>query len=515
MFLNLTVLLLISAVLINFVLIITSQQDLINSEEEKGGILIDLLKHEINCLFLKNNEAINIDRFKAWLKQNISDENIKYLIVLDKYFNVNLLLGVNDISSSMASAIQNQIQESIRKEKTLVKSIGHTFGIIWEKDHYIIITTPLASDMVGPAGLGLVMNLDAVYKKVRRNQILVLQYILTNTIILAVLGFYRVSKIVLMPINRLVDRAEEYRGDDDIETLFAEDQGNEFNRLSRALNRMFARINVDNQKLKQTVASLEKANLDLNLAQKDIIRAEKLASVGRLASGIAHEIGNPIGIINGYLALLKQNDLGVEEKIDYLTRTENEINRVDSIIRQLLDFSRPSQRVYEQINVHEILSDTIEMLKVQPMVAKIDIHTRFEAFMDIVYADANQLKQVFLNVVLNAVDAMTAVSRLRKGRLDIKSEIELQQNKQLNKTVDMLRLEFKDNGPGIPSDLINNIFDPFYTTKEPGKGTGLGLSVSFMIIERFDGTIEAHSQEGVGTTMIITLPLLFKDKTVE
>ena len=125
-------------------------------------------------------------------------------------------------------------------------------------------------------------------------------YIIVNLVILVFIGIYRISKLYLQPLSRLAKRAEEYKENDDL-IFSVRRQDNELNRLSKALNSMLKRISEDKQKLRSTVQSLEKANLELKKVQKEIIRAEKLASVGRLSAGIAHEIGNPIGIIIGYL----------------------------------------------------------------------------------------------------------------------------------------------------------------------------------------------------------------------
>jgi signal transduction histidine kinase len=275
---------------------------------------------------------------------------------------------------------------------------------------------------------------------------------------------------------------------------------------------MLGRIAEDKEKLRHSVTSLEKANVDLKNAQREIIRAEKLASVGRLSAGIAHEIGNPIGIVMGYLDLLKQSDLTDDEASEYIQRTEDELNRINTIIRQLLDLSRPSKEGVEPIRVHEIIQDITEVIKFQPLMSGITIDLRLEAPQDRVLADPNQLRQVFLNLMLNAGDAIGSneSTRNKDGRITIESAVQaVGEEPGQNGTgrQSMLTVEVSDNGPGIAEENLSNIFDPFFTTKEPGKGTGLGLSVSFMIIEGIGGRITAGSQDSQGTVMTLTLPL--------
>ena len=275
---------------------------------------------------------------------------------------------------------------------------------------------------------------------------------------------------------------------------------------------MLRRISADKEKLRSTVLSLEETNLELKKAQQEIIRAEKLASVGRLSAGIAHEIGNPIGIVMGYLDLIKQADTPKSERNEYIDRTEKEIERINTIIRQLLEISRPSKADRSQVSVHDLIDDISDVLNVQPLMSNIELQRYLNAEKDMVKADPNQLRQVFLNLIINAADAISALDNdnngHQKGRLEIATEI--QRNTQFNATAtgSLLKIMFTDNGPGIADENISNIFDPFFTTKDPGKGTGLGLSVSFMIVESLGGKMTVDSEPGEGTTMVIYLPLI-------
>ena len=344
------------------------------------------------------------------------------------------------------------------------------------------------------------MSLAGVYGILRRTQHVLFIYILVNTVIFTLIGFYRMTRIAVRPLQRLVKRAEEYQDDNEMFFL-SEREDNEFSKLSKALNRMLGHIAEDKEKLKVAVASLEEANFDLKQAQNDIIRAEKLASVGRLSAGIAHEIGNPIGIINGYLELLKGNDISNNEREEFLQRTEAELKRIDTIIRQLLDFSRPSSEDVKTVSVHAIIEDTIGASRFHPLMSDIDLDLRLFAESDGVIADPSKLRQVFLNLIINSADAILSSKDPSKGRISIISDVQKKIRDDSNQSM--------DNGIGIAETDLENIFDPFFTTKAYGKGTGLGLSVCFMIVEGMGGKIEASSQEGQGTTMTLYLPLHF------
>jgi len=346
-------------------------------------------------------------------------------------------------------------------------------------------------------------------------QKIVLFYILLNTLFLALFGFYLIYRSTIRPINRLVKRAEEFKEGDTFFLTSSAEQ-NEFGKLSSSLNVMLRRLEDNKAELKTSISSLEKANLELQQAQEEIIRSEKLASVGRLASGVAHEIGNPIGIVLGYLGLLKGSDLNDEERQDFINRIEKEISRINRTIRNLLDFSRPSKGEMKVVSVHKIIGDMIDILKPQPMVSDSEIFFAKGAKKDTVLSDPDKLKQVFLNLSMNAIDAMGAgqsKDESQKNMLSIRTSLspEAKPNKKVNGS--RIYIEFVDNGPGIPAEELTRIFDPFYTTKEPGKGTGLGLSVSLRIIEDIGGDIKVKSEVGKGTKIIVILPLYSATKT--
>jgi signal transduction histidine kinase len=377
---------------------------------------------------------------------------------------------------------------------------------VWKQGQDMIISAPLIREGRVVGGSSVALSLTGVYEILGRTQHILLIYILVNTVVFTFIGFYRLTRIAVRPLQRLVKRAEEYQDDNEMFFL-SESEDNEFSKLSKALNRMLGHIAEDKEKLQDAVASLEKANFDLKQAQKDIIRAEKLASVGRLSAGIAHEIGNPIGIINGYLELLKGNDISNTDREEFLQRTEAELKRIDTIIRQLLDFSRPSREDVKTVSVHAIIEDSIGTSRFHPLMSDIDLDLRLIAENDGVIADPNQLRQVFLNLMINAADAILSSKNPSKGKISIVSDVQKNIRDDSTDGADVLRVDYIDNGIGIAEADLENIFDPFFTTKAYGKGTGLGLSVCFMIVEKMGGKIEASSQEGQGTTITVYLPL--------
>jgi two-component system, NtrC family, sensor kinase len=391
----------------------------------------------------------------------------------------------------------------LASETTQYDHLGLAWAVFWWHPEAILVSVPIGRDGLLLGAMASVVPLTPLYDKLRQYNKPVFIYILINTVVLSFVGLYRIFRIYLRPIDRIIHQADDYGRDEDLFFTFRQEDS-ELNRLSSALNRMLQRIAEDRQKLRESVLCLEKANAGLKQAQNEIIRAEKMASVGRLAAGIAHEIGNPIGIVLGYLDLLKQPDLQREEHDDFTRRAEKEIQRINTVIRQLLDLARPKEGRAGIVAVHEVIQDIVQVMTHQPMMADIRLRTRLEAADDRLWADADQLRQVFLNLLLNAGDAIRAAGRPGNGHITIHTATG---QGPPPREAQGLTIRFEDNGEGIAPDQIETIFDPFYTTKEPGKGTGLGLAVSYMIIQKLGGAITVESRPGHGTTLVIHLPL--------
>jgi len=502
---SLAILLLVSMLFIDFIMVVTAQKNFIQSELTKGHLFSSLVSKHIDNLPDTSSAEIQSDLssaltngdFRKNIDEFLNDFNISGALIIDKSINI---IYQTDFGNKELKELERMILNSVREGKESVHFTGSTWGVFWRQRQTLSMAIPLHLDGKIVAGTGIVINLDKFYSDLRDSQQLVMFYIIMNTLILTCIGFYRMHRLSIKPIHRLVKRASEYNDKENFVFKY-EKEKSEFGHLSRALNSMLVRIADDREMLQASLESLEKTNFQLKKARNEIIRAEKLASVGRLSAGIAHEIGNPIGIVLGYLELLKQKTISDDEKKDFINRAENEIARINVIIRQLLDFSRPAVEKIENISIHEIINEVINILSTQPLMNSIKVDTIFNAEDDRVHADPNRLHQVFLNLMINACDAILSGENKENGKILIKTKVVVN-----NGQPDMMKIEFIDNGPGILPDNLVNIFDPFYTTKEPGKGTGLGLSVGFMIVEQIGGAIKVGDAGDAGTNMTVYLP---------
>ena len=499
---NLAVLLFMAMILIDLVSVVTVRRELIRSEVSKASLILSFIKDELHRASVGIAGAVESES-GSLLSKMIADSQIANALLL-KADGETIYLG--EPSEIPRKELIVYTQRAISAGKEANHFVGTTWGIFWKQKAKLIASAPLKNSNSNPAGLSIVLPLESVYNVLRHSQQIIFIYIAINLVILTYIGIYRISKLYLLPLGRLAKRAEDYKEDDEL-IFSVRKEDNELNRLSKALNIMLKRISADKEKLRSTVLSLEKANLELKKAQKEIIQAEKLASVGRLSAGLAHEIGNPLGIVTGYLDLLKQKDISANERDEYIGRTETEIERISTIIRQLLEVSRPSGSDRRAVSVHELIHDTASVIQVQPLMSNIRLVLELNAEADTVLADSNQLRQVFLNLIINAADAISVEAHNADGKLNIITALEADSNSDPISPAANLKVLFVDNGPGIEPEHLDNVFDPFFTTKDPGRGTGLGLSVSFMIVESMGGTMTATSEAGKGTTMKISLPL--------
>ncbi|MCX8072863.1 MAG: ATP-binding protein [Candidatus Binatia bacterium] len=226
--------------------------------------------------------------------------------------------------------------------------------------------------------------------------------------------------------------------------------------------------------------------------ESQLIQSEKMAAIGQLAAGIAHEIRNPLGIIANALFDLKEIlPPGQPEVEEDLRIALEEMRRVQEIIDNLLEFSRTSRAETEVVDVNALLGKTLQLMQKSLQTRGVQVHTEF-GDVGLCVANQNALRQVFLNLITNAVQAMPNGGELRIRTMPLGN--------------DRIRLDFSDTGVGIPPQHLSSIFNPFFTTKEPGQGTGLGLSVVHSVVKQFRGEIRVQSQVNRGTTFTIELP---------
>jgi two-component system NtrC family sensor kinase len=237
---------------------------------------------------------------------------------------------------------------------------------------------------------------------------------------------------------------------------------------------------------------------DERLRQDRLYFTDRMASIGQMAAGIAHELNNPLTGIIGLSQLLLENGIPDETKED-IGSIFSEAQRAAGIVRGLLAFSRRQASVKQSVQANDVLEEVLKLRSYEHKIKNIQVITKFDPALPEILADRLQIQQVFMNIVLNAHDAMLEAHN--QGTLIIATE-------HVDKTV---KISITDNGMGIAPQNLKRIFDPFFTTKEVGKGTGLGLSICYGIVTSHEGKIYVQSEYGMGTTFIVELPELASD----
>lgn len=357
--------------------------------------------------------------------------------------------------------------------------------------------------------------------------------ILVDMFLVYLVAEQRLSRYVLEPVDAMVDGAERIAAGQHQHRLEGSDTI-ELERLAAAVNAMAATLIRNQEELARNVASLDATNRQLSDARMRLVRSEKLASIGRLAAGVAHEVGNPLGAILGYAALGARE---LETDSEWLSGIDYEARRIDRIVRGLLDFARPRAASQQAIDLNEVVDGTVTMMSLQGRFKDVEVEIVPGEDLPEVRADSHQLEQILVNLLLNAADAIgetgrpgtirisTAAVNVRRvpeesprrrasdptgvdyahlRRLETSRDPGPQ--RQLGRGDPAVELVVADDGPGVAEEIRGRLFEPFFTTKEPGMGTGLGLAVSARLIEGMGGTIDVSPSESGGAAFRVLLP---------
>lgn len=481
-------------------------------------LVIGMLLVELVAMQLWRRDALQADREQAELSLDgmairvfpgAEKDSEAASLALPASDGAVLCLGLLDAAGRVVATPQCGFAQPLEEGLRLAATSGKEYRRLIPPEErgqpggIVLMAQPVRGDGASsPGAVGMIRSLAPLEARLRDGEITIRWYVLVNSVLLAAVGLFRIIKLVVRPLETLAEEADLYSARHE----FLPSSGrrrNEFGRLESSLHRMVARLEQDREDLQKTVCSLEQANTQLEKTRREMVRAEKQASTGRLAAGLAHEIGNPLGVMQGYLELLRREGLDPGERKEFLDRTEQELGRVNRLIRQLLDFARPAPGNCMPVHGQELVRQAVEMFRERSKGAII-YNATLCADQDLIVADPDGLRQVLINCLLNAEDALLSVADSEKiGRIEVLCE-----NCSAPNGAPALRVTVRDNGPGIAPEHLAEVFEPFFTTKEQGRGTGLGLSVSAGIIVGFGGEMGVVSQPGEGAEIWFNLPLL-------
>ena len=394
-------------------------------------------------------------------------------------FQRDLRISTNVQNLDGNRAIGTRVSEEVY-DQVLVNGmpwVGRAFVV---NNWYISAYEPIKNingEIIGILYVGL---LEEKFTDMQKEAMEIFLSIALGGMALALIISYFLASGILKPINRLV-YASKLLAKGDLTQRVKLTSKDEIGKLAEAFNFMASSIKERDDLLKVRT-------------QQKIQESERLASLGRLAAGVAHEINNPLGAILIYSNLLLEESELHDPGRENLKKVVRETIRCKEIVRGLLDFARKTEPKKELTNINNILERVLSLIEKQALFQNIKITKKLHPHIPMAMIDITQIQQVFMNIILNAAEAMEG-----KGSLTIGT--------QLLKDGRFMEIGFTDTGCGIPQENMKRLFEPFFTTKEETKGIGLGLAISYGIIKNHGGTIEVKSQVGEGTTFIIKLPV--------
>jgi len=447
--------------------------------------------HKLNKQFAKrfqkkfNAQQVSDEKFYNDMKLMIKEDSdpIKHQVIIKE----KKIILYSDYYKPIKS-----VKEIIAQYNTSMK--GYPTALITEDDDKTFFSTYSTNDSLNVIIISY-LDSNTFYSKLDafRNKIFLANIILA--LILIMLAWIY-SNGITGPIHKLVEAIQHIRkGDLDYEINIQ--TKDEIAILANQFELMRLQLQESYQGLEEKI---HKRTLELHEAQAQISQQEKMASLGLMAAGIAHEIGNPLTSISSMAQVIRRR-INDEKIIEFVNNILANIDRISVIVRELVDFSRPSTQDASLTNVNDIINSSVGIVKYDKRSKNIRFNLDLDRNMSKTFLVGDHLLQVLINILINAVDACE----------NYRNEI----NVSSNSGTDRITILIEDKGCGIEKSKLNKIFEPFYTTKEVGKGTGLGLTVSYGIIKKFGGEIIVSSEVSKGSKFEIILPILDENSEVE
>jgi len=469
--------------------IIITRQQLINTQKEKTGLLSDRIAHGIMVLMMSNRWQELQGMMESFVRGSRDLKEIR--IFLPETGIIKASSRPEEVGKKIYEEDYNRY---LRGEDTpfLINKEGKVFAskITLIRNHEPCHRCH-GSDKEVLGVMDVELSLDAMFasiedfkrRHIRNGVIGFILVLLTFAVIVTVL--------IDRPIHRMITTIKRIEGGD-LSARMQINKQDELGQLAKSFNSM--------------VESLEKAKKELEeYHRQQLDRAARLASIGEVASGIAHEIRNPLTSISCAIQVLETELEGNVKSKKIISEIQGQIRRLDNTVRDLLNYARPATPVLRPSNIGEVVEKAGFFISAEAKKNNVDIEIKKEGDIPEVVIDPNQMQQVFMNIMLNAVQAMPSGGRLRITLKKERSQ-NLEEIRGKIRGEEVLVISFSDTGIGIPEEDINNIFEPFFTKKS--KGSGLGLSISKRIVREHGGEIICTNNPDRGVTFHVYLPII-------
>ena len=398
-----------------------------------------------------------------------------------------------------------EIQSQMGQESQLAiadLSVGKTHTIMQTRSTSGRVHTyvPIVNNESKLGGLDVSDSARAVDRRVRTIWWTTVGAILALFVLSGLTVAWAGIRFVGKPLKQLVEKTEQAAEGDFSTPLILKGNNDEFHDLATALNQMCSRLSQQQNEIEQET----KSKID---ALNQLRHTDRLQTVGQLSSGIAHELGTPLNVVLGHADLIASGKMTSNEVNESAETIRAEIKRMTGIVRQLLDFSRSKPAARTHVDLNALMRSTIELL--HSVSYKVNVNLLFDSNTDQAIADANeeQLKQVFLNLIMNSVQSMPDGGNVHV-RLELVKDVSPPPGEDVIDGIGNYHcMSIQDHGVGIPTAQLERIFEPFFTTKDIGAGTGLGLSIAYGIIREHGGWIKVDSQPEQGSCFRVFLPV--------
>ena len=457
---------------------------------DEDGTLLGVLYGGI----LINRDYEIVDRVKEIVYKDVKYKDRE--IGTATIFQYDLRISTNVEDQTGARAIGTRVSKEVNYA-VLDEGKAWIDRAFVVNDWYITAYEPIKNINNGIIGILYVGMLERPYIDTTNRVISTFAFIAALCVILLLVILYFSTTRIINPLRKMV-LATEKIAKGDLSHKVSVKSRDEVGSLSNSFNKMTVDLKAAKGKLVEWGKTLEKKvderTKELKKAQAHLVQSEKLASIGKLAAGVAHEINNPLGGILIYSHLLLEDTNKNSPYYENLEKIVKETTRCKEIVNGLLEFARPKEPETSLTDINKIIEKSLSLLKSQALFQNIEIRKNYSYSLPLLVADNAQLQQVFVNIILNAVDAMEG-----KGVLTLKTA--------QDEKGEFINIYIQDTGHGINEEDKIRLFEPFFSTKEVGAGTGLGLSISYSLIQKHQGTIEVESKKGKGSTFIVRLPL--------
>ncbi len=442
-----------------------------------GGVLLN-----------RNYELVDKIRAIVFKQEDYKGQELGTATIFQGDVRISTHVMNVDGSRAITTRVSAEIAEEVLQRTKTWRSRSFVVN-----EWYIAAYAPIRDLLGNNIGMLAVGILERPYRDILWRNLYVFLGITLLAVILVSIVAMRVAHNISQPI-RIMAHAAKKIAEGDYSQKVEVSSNDEIGFLAKNFNRMVSELVRAHQELREWGETLERKveqrTAELKAMQAHLVQSEKLAGVGKLAAGVAHEINNPLTCVLTNSSLMLEDLSADDPRREDLQTIVDETLRCRKIVKGLLDFARQTKPQKKVLNINKVAEDVVALVKNQASFQNITIRTELDPILPSVYADADQMRQVVLNIVLNAADAMT-----QGGELCVQS----------NSNSDHVELKISDTGPGIPEHIRDKLFEPFFTTKKTG--TGLGLSIAYGIMERHKGALKVESSADHGTAVTIIFPI--------